>query len=351
VDTCGALTNEDLNFGREGTNITRVDPNLLGGWGVRQSDWQWGINVQHELVPRVSLEVGYNRRWWTGPSASDGFVTDDLSRAPSDYESFTLTAPSDPRLPGGGGYPMTFYTQTNAAGPRPAQNFITREDNYGNPKEYWHGVDWTINARLRDGLFLQLGAGTGRKIIDRCDTITKVDQPTIPTNVITAPGLQQATACFSKEPWQTNLRGLASYTLPKIDVRLSGTFRSQTPDARLATWVVPNTLIQSALGHLPFGQIASGTTSLALLDLDENRLYADNRRTQVDLRVAKLFHFGARRLDAGFDVGNLFNTNYATQYDNTYQYTVGNTAQGGTWNNPTNVITARFLRWNVTVDF
>ena len=170
VDSCGALSNEDLNFGREGTNLTQVDPQLLGGWGVRQSDWQWGINLQHEVMPRVSLEVGYNRRWWTGPSASDGFVTDDLSRAPGDYEAFTLIAPSDPRLPGGGGYPMTFYTQTAAAGPRAAQNFITREDNYGSPTEYWHGVDWTVNARLRDGLFLQFGAGTGRKIIDRCDT-------------------------------------------------------------------------------------------------------------------------------------------------------------------------------------
>ena len=119
----------------------------------------------------------------------------------------------------------------------------------------------------------------------------------------------------------------------------------------LATWVVPNTLIQSALGHLPFGALATGTTSLALLDLDEHRLYADNRRSQVDMRVAKLFHFGSRRLDAGFDIGNLFNTNYATGYDNTYQYTVGNTAQGGTWNNPTNVVNARFLRWNLTVDF
>ena len=114
---------------------------------------------------------------------------------------------------------------------------------------------------------------------------------------------------------------------------------------------MPNTLIQASLGRLPFGALATGTTSVALLDLDERRLYADNRRSQVDLRVAKLFRFGARRLDAGFDVGNLFNTNYATQYDNTYQYTVGNTAQGGTWNNPTNVISARFLRWNLTVDF
>jgi hypothetical protein len=300
-------------------------------------------------VPRVSLEVGYNRRWWTGPSASDGFVTDDLNRAPTDYEAFTLTAPSDSRLPGGGGYPMTFYTQSLAAGPRAASNFITREDNYGNPTEYWHGVDWTVNARLRDGLFLQLGAGTGRKIIDRCDTITKVDQPTIAPPL--GQGSQQAGACYSKEPFQTTLRGLASYTIPRIDVRLSGTFRSQPGDARIATWVVPNTLIASSLGRLPFGALATGTTSLSLLDLDERRVYADNRRSQVDLRVAKLIRLGTRRLDAGFDIGNLFNTNYATAYDNTYQYTVGNTAQGGTWNNPTSVITARFLRWNLTFDF
>ena len=163
--------------------------------------------------------------------------------------------------------------------------------------------------------------------------------------------MQQASACYSKEPFQTNLRGLASYTVPKIDVRVSGTFRSQTADSRLATWVVPNTLIQASLGRLPFGALASGTTSVALLDLDERRLYADNRRSQVDLRVAKLLRFGTTRLDAGFDVGNLLNTNYATAYDNTYQFTVGNTAQGGTWDNPTSVITARFLRWNVTVDF
>ena len=130
-----------------------------------------------------------------------------------------------------------------------------------------------------------------------------VDQPTIPTNVITAPGLQQATSCFSKEPFQTTLRGLASYTLPKIDVRLSGTFRSQPGDPRLATWVVPNTVIAASLGRLPFGALATGTTSVALLDLDEHRLYADNRRSQVDLRVAKLFRFGDRRLDAGFDIG------------------------------------------------
>ena len=311
---------------------------------MRQSDWQWGINLQHEVMPRVSLEVGYNRRWWTGPSASDGFVTDDLSRAPADYEAFTLTAPSDPRLPGGGGYPMTFYTQTAAAGPRAAQNFITREDNYGNPTEYWHGVDLTVNARLRDGLFLQFGAGTGRKIIDRCDTITKVDQPTIPTHVVSAGvaagvSLLQQGAVPDEPAGAGELHGAEDRRAGQRDVPVAAGAMS-----RLATWVVPNTLIQASLGRLPFGALATGTTSVALLDLDERRLYADNRRSQVDLRVAKLLRFGATRLDAGFDLGNLLNTNYATAYDNTYQFTVGNTAQGGTWHNPTSDHHARFVR-------
>jgi hypothetical protein len=209
-------------------------------------------------------------------------------------------------------------------------------------------VDITANARLRNGLTIQIGTSTGRKIIDRCDTITKVDQPTI-APVLGA--LQQTTSCFSKEPYQTTLRGLASYTVPKIDVRLSGTFRSQPGDSRTATWVVPNTVIQSALGHLPFGALATGTTSVALLDLSEHRLYSDNRRTQVDMRIAKIVRFGGRRLDAGLDLGNVLNTNYALTYDNTYQYSVGNTAQGGTWNNPISVISPRFVRVNFTVDF
>jgi hypothetical protein len=84
---------------------------------------------------------------------------------------------------------------------------------------------------------------------------------------------------------------------------------------------------------------------------DDYQLYADNRRTQVDLRVAKIFRFGKKRLDVGVDVENMFNTNYATAYENTYQYTVGNTAQGGTWNNPTALYSPRFARLNFTVTF
>ena len=89
---------------------------------------------------------------------------------------------------------------------------------------------------------------------------------------------------------------------------------------------------------------------MALLD-DEHRLYADNRRTQVDLRVAKVFHLGKRRLDVGVDGENLFNTNYATAFDNTYQYSTGNSGLGGTWNNPTSIYPPRYARLNFNFSF
>jgi hypothetical protein len=30
--------------------------NLLEGWGVRQNEWQHGIGIQHEILPRLSGE-------------------------------------------------------------------------------------------------------------------------------------------------------------------------------------------------------------------------------------------------------------------------------------------------------
>ena len=54
------------------------------------------------------------------------------------------------------------------------------------------------------------------------------------------------------------------------------------------------------------------------------------------------------RCDVGIDLQNLLNTNYPTAYENTYQYGPPN---GGTWNNPTTVVTPRFVRLNATLNF
>jgi hypothetical protein len=332
---CAGLTGNNLNFGATSGTITQVNQDTLTGWGARDYDWQWSIGAQHEVLPRVSVDVAYSRR-----SFYSFTVTDNQNRNPSQYDAWTINAPADPRLPGGGGYPITLYTPTQAAANIAAQNYITWETDFGPARSsYWQGVDFTVNARVRQGLTLQFGTNTGRKIDDTCATIVKIDSP-------------DPRDCRLTPPYQTTIRGLAAYTIPFVDVLVSTTIRSQPPLALAATWPVPNSLVSQPqfLGRVPPGGTAGGNTNVALLDND-HRLYADNRRTQVDMRVAKIFHFGKRRLDVGVDGENLLNTNYTTTYEGTYQFSTSNTALGGTWNNPTAIYTPRYARLNVTVSF
>ena len=104
---------------------------------------------------------------------------------------------------------------TAAAAARRRNNYITFETDYGPERtNYWHGVDVTVNARLRNQLNLQVGTSTGRAVTDTCATTVLIDSPD-PRN------------CRSVDPFQTTLRGSASYTIPKIDVLVAATVRSQ----------------------------------------------------------------------------------------------------------------------------
>jgi hypothetical protein len=332
-DTCGVVTGNSANFGKIG-GATIVDPKLLKGWGVRTHDYQTEVTLQQELLPRVSAQVGYNHRTFHG-----FFVTQDINRdIATDYAKYTITAPSDQRLPGGGGYPLDVYVATATGA---AQNFLTPESTYApggdEHKAYYDGINFDVNARLRGGLFGSLGTQTGRRVDDRCDV-----QP-----FLTGGGGPNPRNCLDDNPWQTTVRGLASYTVPKVDVLISATFRSQSPLELTADWQIPNTELVSMGGILAPGSLASGNTTVAIVD-NQHRLFAENRRTQIDMRFAKVLRFGRTRTDIGVDLWNLLNTNYATAYEDTYTFTEAN---GGTWNQPTAVYPPRFVRLNFTVNF
>jgi len=356
-DICAAAVGNQANFGKVGA-ATIVNPDVLHGWGKRPGDYQWAATVQHEIIPRVTAEVSYTRRNFFG-----FFVTDDLNRnVNTAYEAYTLAAPQDPRLPNGGGYPITVYVPTAAANAIPSRTYLTWETDYGPERtSYWHGVDFTLNARLREGLTTSIGTSTGRAVLDDCATATKYNQVNAQTNVAAGPDPR---GCHSVDPFQTQVRGLAIYIIPKIDVLVSATVRSQPPvqlgappagatiagGGNSAQWIVPNSVVAAALGHLPVGATATGTTTIQIAD-NVSRVYADNRRTQIDMRFAKVLRFARTRSDIGIDLNNLLNTNYATGYNTTYAYSVGNALQGGTWGNPTSIYTPRFMRINYTINF
>jgi hypothetical protein len=351
VDTCAAATGTAVNFGKLG-DATQVDPGVLSGWGVRPHDYQTTITVQQELVPRVSADFSYTHRTF-----HSYFVTDDLTRRGninSFYETYTLTAPLDPRLPDGGGYPITRYLPTPAALAVAPQRYLMREKDLGAERSsQWDGFDITLNARLRGGLTTQFGTTTGRAKVNTCAVDVLYNRVNAMTGAIDGPDPR---GCDDVEPWQTVLRGLASYTIPRIDVLVSAVVRSQAEALLAGTanttaqWQVPNSVIIAALGHSHPSLTPTGTTVVPL-GHNDRRIYADERRTQVDMRFAKIVRFGRTRTDIGVDVNNLFNTNYTTTYNTTYSFITDNTPRPSGWGTPTAIVNPRFVRFNFTVNF
>jgi hypothetical protein len=355
-DQCASLGGNDLNFGKNNPNSTIVNPAILEGWGVRPYDWQFGASVQQQLLPRVSLEVSYNRRWF-----GNFFVTDNTRTTAADYEKFTITVPQDSRLPSAG-QRATYFAITQAAADRGAQNYQTFETDFAPARtQYWHGVNTNVTARLQFGLTLQGGTTTGRGVQDTCELFAALPELLGPT---TAGGLatnannnQKLESCHISEPYMTTFRGLAAYTVPKVDVLVSTNMRS-VPGASLgagsasasngtslsANYNLPNTVVQQALGRLPANGLSNGTTSVNLLV--PAQLYGE-RITQFDMRFAKVVRFAGKRADVGVDLYNVFNTNTTTTFQQTFDYATN----GATYLRPTAIISPRFVRFNVTVDF
>ncbi len=333
VDTCGALTGNSLNFANAQTGLTQVNPAILGGWGVREYDWQFGVGVQQEILPRVSVELSYNRRWW-----GNFTVTNNEAVGPEDYETCVAVAPEDPRLPGGGGYELVEYELKPASAGRPSRNYVTFETDFGPARtNYWHGVDFTLNARMRNGLTFQGGTSTGREVTDRCESVVNIDNPN-PRN------------CHVAVPFRTTFRGSAAYTVPKVDVLVSSIIRLSPAPQLNASYNFPNSYVAAQLGHLPPGATANGNQSVQLLD--PGQLYADRRHNQIDMRFAKVFRFGGKRADFGVDLYNLFNVNTPTGYDGTYDVVPAEgLGPGGQWLRPTGIVQPRFARINLTVNF
>jgi hypothetical protein len=158
-------------------------------------------------------------------------------------------------------------------------------------------------------------------------------------------------SCNNVEPWQTTIRGLGTYTVPKIDVLVSATVRSAPPQEVTATWQVNTaTTITPILGHAPAGSAA--TTTIVLSDSD-HRIYFGGRRTTVDMRFAKILRFAGRRADVGIDLNNALNTNYPTAYNGTFLQGTDqpNVVRPGGFLTPTTIYNPRFVRFNFTLNF
>ena len=335
-DLCGAWLTP--NFGSNNV-ATIFSPSIMEGWGVRPYNYEFSAGIQQELAPRLSASFGYFSRVY-----GNFMVQDNENLAKTDFTQYSVTVPTDPRLPNSGQTVTGLYDPNFLVGPR---NVIKSAADFGEQQHHWDGVDFSVDARLRNGLFLQGGLSTGKQMTDNCEIIDDLPEAlTVGTIAGVTPAAVQGSGvgsispagfCHQESPFLTQYKGLASYSLPWYGIRVSGTFQSLPGPQILATNVY-NNANRVTLTTLARPFVAAQST---VSTIEPGAEYGD-RLNQIDLRFTKIVNVGRGRIDLNVDIYNAFNSDAVLGEIGTI---------GPVWRLPTNVIQPRFVKFAARWDF
>jgi Carboxypeptidase regulatory-like domain len=312
----GDLGPGPANFGQSFVSTT-YDPNLSQGWGKRPYNWEYSAAVQHELVPRVSLEVGYFRRTFGNQT-----VTDNRDITPSDFDKFCITTPTDPHLGSASGRQLCGLADINPAkASLTTHQVITFANNFrGETSQTYNGFDFNVNARPTGRFFLLAGLSIGRTITKTCAV---VDNP------------QTLLFCESHPPFQGSYRVSGGYTFP-WKLQLSGVYQSIPPDSFQPTYTVTNAAALPSLGR----SITAG--SISNVPVVAPYTFFTDRVNQVDLRVTKAIQMEKYRIELMADLYNVLNTSPVL---------TRNAAVGAGFYAPTTILQSAYLKLGARFTF
>ena len=290
--------------------------------GVRPTDWGLGVSVQQQLLASI-------RRSRLHPALAPIFtVTDNLLVAPSDTavqrhgplgsasawwrrpSRACSTSPESVRTTEQPGHLCELPSRI--AAPVPALQRITLE--LLGPTQQW--ADSKRRDQHRQDRHRQLRRS-------RSASRNRRAQP----------------YCHSRPGFITRVTGIGTYVIPKVDVNVSGTFRSDQGAVLAANWAVP-----SATAALSLGRPLSGNATNATVNLITPGDVWGDRVNEVDVHIGKILRFGRTRTNVGIDIYNVINSAAILTYNQAF-------VPGGTWLAPTSVLTPRFVKFGAQIDF
>ena len=342
-DICGAFTGVSANFGQ--SVPTSVDDHDVDfGWHHRPKNWEFSADVQQELIAEhMSVDVDVFRRSYGNFTTSDNPLT-----TAANYDKFTVTVPTDPGLPQSG-QTLTFLDPNPSVSSLVTTNQVFLSSHFGEQTEIWKGYDVSLNYRKGSSLRVQGGMGAIKETSDNCAVVATVPEAAVPT--VTPTGLPPTIAgplgvpfCHQETPMLLQWKGYATYTLPKIDLLVSGTFQNSPGPQLSATLVVQGaagTPVAAQLGHA----LSTGTATVNILA--PGTAYGE-RLNQVDLRVGKVMRFARnRRIIASVDMYNALNGNAVLRQSAPYP-TASTQSQ---WGVPQLVQQGRLFKFTLSTDF
>jgi hypothetical protein len=129
---------------------------------------------------------------------------------------------------------------------------------------------------------------------------------------------------------------LATYTVPRIDVQVSGTYQSLPGPQIVANYTATNAIVQPSLGRV----LSGGAANLVANIVPPGTLYGE-RLNQVDVRIGKIIKAGKTRTTASVDLYNIMNANPVLTQSATFT----------TWQQPQTILSPRFIKLVVQFEF
>ena len=297
-----------------------MNPDVLEGWGIAAV--RLAVRRRRSsrrLLPRVSVEVSYNRRSW-----GNFYYTDNRAVGPA-------------RLRHGDAHRAAPRRSARRRRVSVLRSTSSRNNKFGAVRQLLH---LRQGLRRRDLLLARprlrrerapdqrprpsrAAPRTGRGVRDTCDVQAKLPEATLTVRA-SAPASSLVDACAVNEVWQTNFRGLASYTIPKIDVLVSAHHAvagqraaDQTQDAVATNGLSLNAQLRrdvgaGAGGHRP---AAAGRRPRRASTSCCRARCMGRGSTRSTSALRKVLRFGGTRTNVGLDLYNLFNANTGTAFN------------------------------------
>jgi hypothetical protein len=340
---CGPLS--DATFGQVRAGNTQYASDALTGFNKQLADWQGSVSMQQQLRTGMALNVGYFRTWY-----SNFLATDNQAVTAASFNPYCVTAPVDSRLPGGGGNQVCGLYDINPLQFGQTSNLVTQASHYGTQTDVYSGVDVTVTSRFLTGGQFAGGLSVGRDVTDDCYALGNPQLTFVASNTsppVVTPGVVQprTTAyCHVSPPWLagTQVKFLLVYPLP-LGLQASATYQNMAGIPVTATNPTSNALIAPSLGR-NVGSCRGAATCNANVNIDliaPQSLFED-RLQQLDIRFARIFHFGKTRVRGNFDVYNAFNG---------AAILTENPGYGAAWLKPYEIMGGRLFKFSGQVEF
>jgi hypothetical protein len=348
---CGVWSNR--RFGLTNVTDTRFAEDAREGFNQENYNWQGSVQVQHELRANLGVSVGYFRTWYGGFQVLDNELV-----TPADFDPYCITAPTDSRLPAGvSGQRFCDLYDVKPAKFGQVSNIRTQSTHYGDISEVFDGVDIGMTGRFGEGASLQGGVSIGRTVTDFCLTVDS------PGGGVGAPGTLMAGTpagaalalaaqdtrpgfCRVSRPLgsSTQVKLQAVYPLP-WDFQMSAIYQNLPGFPIRSSYVATNAEVAASLGrNLSSCPALTGACNQTVtIDLIPNNSVYGERIKQIDLRFSRFINLNASsRVQANFDIYNIFNENTVLNE---------NTRYGATWRNPIQIMGGRVMKIGAQLTF